>query len=60
MTTSEFAAKYAITSAEKKAINRFEALKSHALKIIDERIEERKPETKNNDILDFYVEAFVN
>lgn len=28
--------------------------------IIDKRIEERKPETLNKDVLDYYVEAYVN
>jgi len=38
----------------------FNGIKSHILKIIDQRVESRTPETKNVDVLDFYVEALLN
>lgn len=59
LTSQSFAANHAILPSEFKVKKRFEGIKAQALRVIDERIKERKPETKNQDVLDYYVEALL-
>lgn len=55
-----FANNAVISPGEIAVTKRFNTIRNHAMKIIDKRIEERKPETKNVDVLDYYVDALVN
>jgi len=60
LTSKEWASTHFITPFERKMLKNFNIIKAHILNIIDERIKSRTPETKNVDVLDFYVEALLN
>lgn len=59
-TTQKWSSNHYLTPFERNMKKNFNKIKSHILNIIDERIKNRNPETKNIDVLDFYVEAFIN